>query len=289
MLEFGWSFTFDLTQMAKAMSLLITILFSLGFLNPYYHASCEVTVLAQEDSAIINPSLSELNEVCVLWDSNCTGNRTQALSDFFDPTEMLLEDSKCFETPLPNCGQNARALEFQKLKAWMRSPPCMSSRSEYNSVLRTIPWAGKDFCCDECYLYGDNVDVYYWPDPGADTSCTSLIGSEINPPDIGGTTDDEGVHWDCTRPHSAGDWLDVFPLKTATILSIGSLTFKASLRDPWLPPLSCLGTTSTSKDIDPFDPILARGHSLIIPPSETQENGMRATTVVTQGFTLYVY
>ena len=234
---------------------------------------------------MLYPSLSNFDSVCVLWDVNCTGNRTQALWDFFEATVVELERDNCFQTSLPNCS-HVRALEFQKVKDWMRSPPCMSSRSEFNSVFRTRAMLGEDFCCNECYLYGDNVDVYYWPDPGADTSCTSLIGSEINSPDIGATTDGAGVHWDCTTP---GNGLLDFPVVTATITSIGSLTFKATLRDPWAPPLSCLGTTSTSKDIDPLDRILARGHSLIIPPSATQENGMRVTTVVTDGFTLYVY
>lgn len=272
------------------MSFLIIILFSLCLLNLYHNASCQAVVSELEgDLPMVSPGLWDLDAVCVLWDVNCTGNRTQALLAFFEGTELDLERSKCFQTPVSNCNQNVQASEFPKIKDWMRSPQCMSSRSEFNSVFRTIPMLDHDFCCNECYLYGDNVDVYYWPDPGADTSCTSLIGSAINPPDIGATTDNQGVHWDCSTPHGGGFLLDQIPLKTATITSIGSLTFKAILRDPWLPPLSCLGTTSSSKDIDPSDLILARGHSLIIPPSETQENGMRATTVVRQGFTLYVY
>ena len=271
------------------MSLLLFVLFLFCLPEPYHHALGEVVELIGEDVGLINPGLSELDGICVLWDSKCTGNRTQAMRDFFEGVEEQLERNDCFLTPSSNCSQkvsSARALEFQKIKDWMRSPPCMSSRSEYNSVFRTRPSLNRDFCCDECYLYGDDVDVYYWPDPDADTSCTSLIGTDINPTYLGATTDRDATYWDCTTRSTTG-WN--FPIRTASMATIGSLTFKATLRDPWLSPLSCIGTSSTSKKSNQFDPILARGHSLIVPPSETRQNSMRVTTVVTNGFTLYVY
>ena len=272
------------------MSLLIIILFLFCLTKPYHHAFGEITVeLAGGDLRLENPSLSALNDVCVLWDRNCTGNRTQALSDFFEVVEEYLESNDCFLTPSSNCsqyGSHLRALEFQKVKDWMRSPPCMSSRSEFNSVYQTRSMLDRDFCCDQCYLYGDNVDVYYWPNPGADTSCLSLIGTDINPPDLSATTDEQDTYWDCHTPSTTG-WN--FPIRTAKMATIGSLTFKATLCDPWSSPLSCMGTegmSSTSKSSDHFGSIFARGHSLIVPPSETQHNGMHVTTVVSDGFTL---
>lgn len=40
-----------------------------------------------------------------------------------------------------------------------------------------------------------NVDVYYWPGPNANTSCQSIIGNRVNPPDYGATTDSLGLRW----------------------------------------------------------------------------------------------
>ena len=255
--------------------------------KPYHHAFSNLVISVRgEDVEHEQPSLSVLDEVCVLWDRNCTGNRTQVLDGFFRGVEVALKRNPCFLAPSPNCsryGSPARAVEYENIKEWMRSPPCLSTRSEYNSVYRRLPTIADDFCCDQCFLYGDDVDVYYWPSPDADTSCLSLIGTDINPPNLGATTGD-GTYWECTTPSTPGTWN--FPIRTAEITTIGSLTFKATLRDPWLPPLSCVGTPLTSRS---SDSIFARGHSLIVPPSETQQGGMRVTTLVKDGFTLYVY
>lgn len=54
-------------------------------------------------------------------------------------------------------------------------------------------------CCGGCDFGADKVDVYYWPDPLADTSCLSIIGSQISDVADGATTDSMGsLYWGCT-------------------------------------------------------------------------------------------
>ena len=44
-------------------------------------------------------------------------------------------------------------------------------------------------CCGgNCQIVADKVDVYYWPDPLADTSCSSIVGSEVSYIADGATT-----------------------------------------------------------------------------------------------------
>lgn len=67
----------------------------------------------------------------------------------------------------------------------MESPQCESSQLEWeNGVVDKI----NDHCCTKCDLEVRDVDVYYWPDPAADTSCTSIIGKSVNPVDYGAKT-----------------------------------------------------------------------------------------------------
>ena len=37
-------------------------------------------------------------------------------------------------------------------------------------------------CCGQCEILGGNADVYYWPVPGANSDCVSIIGSSFNDP-----------------------------------------------------------------------------------------------------------
>lgn len=50
---------------------------------------------------------------------------------------------------------------------------------DWNTVATTTSNVG---CCKQCTILGGNVDVYYWPVPGANTDCVSTIGSSFNDP-----------------------------------------------------------------------------------------------------------
>ena len=163
-------------------------------------------------------------------------------------------------------------------------------------------------CCGVCYIGAKNVDVYYWPEPGADKSCLSIIGDEVNPVTDDTTTESGLTYWGCTAKDPttsvlAPDWLGSTYIWTssmtvqsvitiAQMTNIGPITFKLSLHNPWSPPV-CLSTASSPQKptISLEAPsihasIHARGHSLVIPASVTQENGLPVSIVVSGQFTL---
>lgn len=49
--------------------------------------------------------------------------------------------------------------------------------------------AANGSCCDVCYTFVDNVDIYYWPEPDVNMSCLSIIGNSIKPIDADTTRD----------------------------------------------------------------------------------------------------
>lgn len=158
----------------------------------------------------------------------------------------------------------------------------MQGQTPVTSVLGTT-------CCDTCFISAQSVDVYYWPDPDANTSCVTIVGSDVNPPLYGATTGSAATYWGCTvqDPVSGPSYVT-----TALLTSIGPVTFKEPLVDPWLAP-SCVTKASTfpspSISIEargPHASIHARGHSLVLPPNITQNDGLPASTVVIRGFTL---
>lgn len=93
-----------------------------------------------------------------------------------------------------------------QLLDWLRQPECIQSFYEYHIQNADQPpwtWSGRTFdgwstytidwnavatttssvgCCGQCQIFGGNVDVYYWPVPGANSGCVSTIGSDFNNP-----------------------------------------------------------------------------------------------------------
>ena len=93
-----------------------------------------------------------------------------------------------------------------KLLGWLRRPECLQSFYEYhNQHLDQLPWTWSrrafngwsintiDWrtiasttasvgCCNQCSIYGGNVDVYYWPVLGANSDCLSTIGTNFKDP-----------------------------------------------------------------------------------------------------------
>ena len=114
------------------------------------------------------------------------------------------------------------------MQSWMREPDCITSFGEWHeSHLDLPPWTHTDWlvnanseavssieweslttpgnsvgCCDFCEIMGGNVDVYYWPVPGAKTDCLSTIGTSLGDPDHGVfTTDSRGHSYFESKPN----------------------------------------------------------------------------------------
>ena len=118
----------------------------------------------------------------------------------------------------------------------------------------------------------NRVDVYYWPDAHANTSCLSIVGDEISDLAAGATTGKGGtLYWGCTSlnsdPPSVGSQLIV---TTAVLTSIASMTFRSYLYNPWLSLPCYTSSTTLSSHLDPKvrpretrPSILPRGHTLV--------------------------
>ena len=122
-----------------------------------------------------------------------------------------------------------------------------------------------------CLLDGGYVDVYYWPEPDADTACLSIIGNNTNSPFPGAT----GGHWGCTAVSGSSF------ITTATEVITGIVTLKQPLFNPW-------SSQPCARSLDTHPSLKARDHSLIIPQNITQNKGLPITTVVIDDTTLSV-
>ena len=257
--------------------------------DPDCSSSGITTTLAGPTAAL------HFSEECLLWNGTCSGNKTQALVDFFggtdiDDTLTLLQENSCFVNSTYDCSglePGPVLSDFPVIRNWMRSPQCLSSSSEWASIFGVpqITASEGDSCCNTCYIAVQNVDVYYWPEPGSDSSCLSIIGNVTNPPLFGASTGTAGTYWGCTA-------LDGHYTTTAILTSIGPVTFKESLINPWVSSpcggASPAATTLPSQSIQGRDSpprLHVRGHSLII-PSNASTDGLPPSTVVTGGYTL---
>jgi hypothetical protein len=254
------------------------------------------------------PSLGSLDDQCMLWNSSCYGNRSEAIQTFFNDTLWKMTEKPCWATPaLPECTKYESASilsEMAEIKNWMRTDQCLAAGAEFYG-----PGYGIEeplyTCCGICWILAENVDVYYWPEPDSDNSCLSIVGNDVHPPLYDATKDSNGDYWACTAANATtsvviplgGPTLETVPtvqsiITIARMTSIGSLTFKESLVNPWSPP-DCIGQTSatapTSVSVDAralHASIRARGHSLVIPSSVTQKGGLLVSTVVSGQYTL---
>lgn len=182
-------------------------------------------------------------DVCALWDPSCKGNKTLAAEEFFAQGkanssgtmfDLLLDpcfDGRGTDASGTNCTSSlldpASASFSSAAKSYMREPQCSK---DYESI---YPVSSRTFddCCGTCYIYGPNVDVYYWPEPGADTSCLSIIGSDVVPLDIGAQTDEAGVvYWAAST-----NLYDIYvpTVTTALITTINGVVVKEAIANPW--------------------------------------------------------
>ena len=183
------------------------------------------------------------SDVCALWDPSCKGNKTLAAEEFFGQGkanssgtmfDLLLDpcfDGRGTDASGTNCTSSlldpASASFSSAAKSYMREPQCSK---DYESI---YPVSSRTFddCCGKCYIYGPNVDVYYWPEPSADTSCLSIIGSDVIPLNVGAQTDEEGVvYWAAST-----NLYDIYvpTVTTALITTINGVVVKEAIANPW--------------------------------------------------------
>jgi hypothetical protein len=205
------------------------------------HSSGHVSALP----AVV-PLPTELKEECMIWDSSCTGNRTMALQLFFDKTASELHDNRCFLYENTSLCDPLALSQVPVIKSWMRSPQCSSVADEYDEPVDVVDL---DNPCDDCAIGGiqhaccsnsilgiGNVDVYYWPEVGADTACLSIIGNVAFPIDHGATTESDingwpiSTYWGCTTQISTGLSTGLSTITTAIILKAGhAMPYKSYL------------------------------------------------------------
>lgn len=223
-----------------------------------------------------------------------------------------------------------RLAEMEKIVNWMRSPQCVSAANEW-ITMTGYPWGyvfagGENIsqaeyvatnveflnssvlpssCCGACDLSAPTVDLYYWPDPDANVSCTSIIGDSLRPLGYGATTTtyDYGgadTYWACnttTTFTSSSDGhmntlTDTGILEIAVVTYIASLGVKISLISPWSSS-PCVVDDSESQSsnqsmgvLSEHTSVYARGYSLIVPSSVTQDNELPVSTTISGSFTL---
>lgn len=193
-------------------------------------------------------STAEFKDVCLLWDTSCSGNRTLAIEEFFKTDNTTFASqfglnttdydfnilfNNCFrqnwmEGPSDCAKYNppSRLTEWDKIRSWMRSDQCVSAQNEYEKMSGqpAINSTAEDSpsCCGICDFVADNADVYYWPENGTDTSCLSVIGNSVNPFGYGATKakrlagwgDGEMTYWACSNQHP-----------TTSVMNFGRLSF----------------------------------------------------------------
>ncbi len=252
-------------------------------------------------SAKTNEELfSELKAECSLWNSSCSGNKAVAAKNFFEPNgtwQYLLDGPRsCFNDDSLNCS-TAFQSEITPLKDWMRTTQCNSMRAG-PGVVQPEDFDFKDSsCCVRCVLSVGNVDVHYWPEPDADTSCLSIIGNSIHPAGYGATlSTGEGstilTYWGCTTQlPGCGTKGYTQTITTASIFSHDSVSWKSYIYNPWgpqpCPETAVTPTSSMTAPRAPF-PLHARAHSILIPSSVAGRNGSRISTAISGSFTLWV-
>ena len=148
-----------------------------------------------------------------------------------------------------------------------------------------------------CQFVGGFVDIYYWPEPDADTSCLSIVNKATTPllqdATIEAVTSGGNMsmttYWGCTaRQFSLHDSYTT----TAAISTIGNFSFKVSSYNPWSPgPCSQRASASESSGISLEARVLhasinVRAHSLIAPSRSTQTSSLHGGTVTSGNYTL---
>ena len=172
----------------------------------------------------------------------------------------------------------------------MRTPECTTYQAEWRRE-KLGDLLKPDGCCGTCIIQGKNVDVYYWPEPDADTSCLSIVGTDVQPIDYGATSLRclGKKYWGCTTlvPGSS-----ISTITTAVIdhrSMWGGLPLKTYLVHPYssqpCPEITPVPLKS-SKTYAAWPPLTKTNYSLGISSTASWHAGSRASTMVSGNFTL---
>lgn len=243
----------------------------------------------------------QLQETCVLWNTSCSGNKSHAMNEFFTNTTLALYTDECFLGWPNNCGDvtsSEQLSRYGQAKHWMNSPQCYSDYAKWSSLysIRAPPAPVvvdknnfqfaeiEQLCCSGCAINAGNVDIYYWPEANASTSCLDIIGNSIHPLDYGATTHSTDTYWGCTGQ-------DMTLTKTASVTTSGSISQKVNLYNSWSsdpcsrhPSLPLNASTSTGPN-DPHPSIFARAH-LLTTQSSFQNSKLPMAFAVVGSYTL---
>ena len=236
------------------------------FIDHFFNVSCGTRSTTSSGYAF-----PDFSQYCVLWDDSCLRSRSWTFPDAHPYTYLdSFELEVCFGNPFCQCmvdgvlAPAASTSSYAELLKFMRSPQCLSSPAS---------------CCQyfPCIFEPTAVELYYWPDPDADTSCLSIIGDSIYPWDYGATTTTfteyspaelsiRGMgsiqtYWGCAKTYmttysghdystysgiDASSWLITEIVTTAVMESIQGLKFKSSKFNPWEADQPCPKTFSGS-------------------------------------------
>lgn len=248
------------------------------------------------------PLLDGLRDKCILWNTSCSGNRSSASEKFFDGSfTQRLTNNTCFFDSSPDCSTRnppGRVSAFNDVKDWMRSPQCYSENpakqgiGDETSELLLLESSFLNYtCCGQCVVAADQVDLYYWSDPSANTSCQSIVGDGNSDLAVGATTDKFGsIYWGCTAWFLGDNYengqfqTDITRsslVTTAVLTTVASVIFRTYLYNPWgrspcetaLAPVSSNLTSKIERVSTPLS-LHPRGHSLLAP------NGSVSTAVL---------
>ena len=214
----------------------------------------------------------------MLWNSSCSGNRTEALDEFFNNSGTMYQlVYGAREYYGQHRAKNGISPDMNSMiLSWLRDPDSRSSFFDWHTehldqpvwtytdregnedVVQTLDWSsisantGTIGCCDACELVGGNVDVFFWPMPGANTDCLATVGT------IAASDIDQNLVLSDARGVGGG-WWESQP-NPYRLTSLNPLSNSASLPN-----------------------INARGHAIL---SGTDNSSMSITVAIQNGFTL---
>ena len=148
-----------------------------------------------------------------------------------------------------------------------------------------------------CQFAGGFVDIYYWPEPEADTSCLKIVSKGtpqlLQDATIEAVTSGENTsmttYWGCAAQQAS---LNDSYITTAAVSTIGNFSFKVSHYNPWSPGpcsgrASASGSSTTSLEARGLHASLnVRAHSIIAPSNLTHTSGLHGGTVTWGSYTL---
>ena len=260
--------------------------------------------VAEDQTCFAQGIVSELRDVCSLWDSTCSGNRTEAIQEFFNQTIGSLTFNRCFNhIGGYDCGDEINSM-LDPVRRWMRSSSCMAAQELFAEP--TLGRNASESCCGSCHWENSAVELFYWPGPPSevDTSCLSIIGTSVHPVDYGATTAGATTYFGCTGYDSASSLVTV---TTAMLRTQGPITVKRYMTNPWdetqcnivtgpdiTTTVANIPTTTTNSFILGLGLKSSQIHAgcpecRVDVPAVAKRDEPAITTTESDGFTLYVF